>query len=250
MRILGKCLALFLTIMVVTSSMALLIAKPVAAQTVPTPSVPEFSIRLVNGPYLVTSTDSYYMQLVTRPVSNRSIEIIIKNQPFNYANSSYSMYYNVRFKPHFQQDGWWMEVGSVKQSSGEQTTVTFALAKFGDSYDLGYYNKGVATNDLSFPLDGQIDFQVQAQVGHDSQLWTHFIGSYDFPYNGDGFIYAVDYDSSSNWSDTQTVNLPDFPVPDVSSNALAFPDWSWIVIIAVLAAMLLIALAVRHRKKP
>lgn len=62
--------------------------KPAHAQSIPTPSVPEFTVKFVNASYEVPtsySTDPYTGQNVTHSsyfVENSSIELTITNQPF------------------------------------------------------------------------------------------------------------------------------------------------------------------------
>jgi hypothetical protein len=277
MRTFGKYLALIFTVMIATSSMAMLVAKPAVAQSVPAPSVPEIALRFVDTPYIVNSTDYSTGQTETRQASSRHIEVVIKNQPLNYANSSYNVYYNVRYKPNFDTSGWWMQCGimnvkssppdktgvqsyasylpgtAIKQSSGEETTVTFALAAGGEGYDVGYYgNAGQEMLGFSFPLDGKVDFQVQALVGHDSQFWAHFINTYSEPSEGDGFVSGVAYDSSSGWSNTQTLDLALYPTPEPSSvnsvdTSPAILGWSWLVIAVVIVVVLLAVAAFKAR---
>lgn len=276
MRISGKCLALLLTVLIATSSMALLIAKPAAAQSVPTPSVPQITLRFVDAPYIVTSTNYSTGQTETRQVSNRYVEVIVKNQPFDYANSSYHVYYNVRFKPNFDTSGWWMQEGimnasssppdkngvqsyasylpgmTVKQSSGEQTTLTFALLDAAGGYDVGYYENGQEGCGQFFPSDGKVDFQVRALVVHDSQLWAHFLDIYSAPYKSEGFVSAVAYDSSSDWSTTQTLDLALYPTPEPSSansvdTSPSILGWSWLIIAFAIVVVLLAVAAFKAR---
>ena len=66
----------------------LVMVGSVFAQSIPTPSVPEFSLRFVDASYDVPTTytiDDYTGQNITHPgyhVENRTIEVRIKNQPF------------------------------------------------------------------------------------------------------------------------------------------------------------------------
>lgn len=276
MRTVGKCLVILLTIMIATSSVALLMAKTVNAEPVPIPTVPEYTIHVVDAPYIVASTNYSTGQTETHQVSSRYIEIIIKNQPLNYANSSYHMYYNVRYKPNFDTSGWWMQCGimnassspedenniqsyssylpgtAMEQSSGEETTVTFALAEVGENYDVGYYGNGQEMLGLSFPSDGKVDFQVQALVGHNSQIWTHFVDIYSAPFKSEGFVSAIAYDSSSGWSNTQTIDLAYYPIvhPSPTTSAAtstSLQGWLWLVFAGVLVAVLLVAATVKAR---
>lgn len=81
-----KTIALMLTTLLVASS--LLFIEPVHSE-VTKPSVPEFTIRLVDNSYDVPttySTDPYTGETITHPshrVTNMSVELVIKNQPLS-----------------------------------------------------------------------------------------------------------------------------------------------------------------------
>ena len=98
---------------------ALLISTPniiaVYAQSVPVPSVPKFTLKLVAYPYDVaptTTLDPYTGNNVTTEegyrVENQSIQITITNQPYSYTfnGTNYKIFYNVRVKGHFEADNW------------------------------------------------------------------------------------------------------------------------------------------------
>ena len=95
----GKTFAIFLTLIIAMSCLTLLTVKPVNAQAIPKPSVPEFTGKFVNASYSVTTTNPYTGANETQQIINDSIEVTIKNQPFDHSN--YQIYYNIRTKPHF-----------------------------------------------------------------------------------------------------------------------------------------------------
>lgn len=110
----SKSLALILILAMISSS--LMMVKPVSAQSIPKPSVPDFTLKFVDNSYDVPATVStpnpYTNETTILPgyhVSNKSIEIIVKNQPFAYSynGSTYHLYYNVQSKPHFGEN--WTE---------------------------------------------------------------------------------------------------------------------------------------------
>ena len=68
---LSKSFALLLVLIMALSSLGLLIIKPACAQSIPQPSVPEFTLKVVQDSFNV-------------PISY-SIEVTIKNQPFVYS---------------------------------------------------------------------------------------------------------------------------------------------------------------------
>jgi hypothetical protein len=160
-------LSLILILIVVSSS--LIIVESASAQSTPKPSVPEFSLK-VTHPYDGAPTN---------------IEITIKNQPFNLfvdASGNYaSLYYNVRFKGHYV-DQWRYypenrSSGYTKASLSDYTTISLGLG----SSPLG-----------TIPAGGQVDFQVQALMGHDN------LESYQYQFTG----------QISDWTNTQTITVP------------------------------------------
>jgi hypothetical protein len=128
------------------------------AQTVTKPSIPDYTLKLVSHPYdvaPVTTIDPYTGKTVTTQqgfhVENQSVEITIKNQALpKLDNGNYaSLYYNVSYKGHFATD--WNYIGysidddlHLKQSNADYTVISFAS---------------------SLPVEGQMDFRVQAQIG-------------------------------------------------------------------------------------
>ena len=99
---------LFVSILAITS---LIVVKPAFAQSIPTPTVPEFTVRYVDSSYDVpttTSIDQYTGKTVTNQgyhVENKSIELTIRNQPFTpyMQNGQFyiSIFYNVKEKGNF-----------------------------------------------------------------------------------------------------------------------------------------------------
>ncbi len=83
--------ALLFILIIVISGLSLWIIKPVFAQSIPTPSMPQFTVKFVNASYSVTSTNSYTGENETQLISNNSIEVTIKNQPFDYSNQRFSL---------------------------------------------------------------------------------------------------------------------------------------------------------------
>jgi hypothetical protein len=265
-----------LLIILILAASSLILVKPAFAQSIPKPSVPEFTIRFVNASYTVTTTNSYNGQTTTQQISNNSIEVIVKNQPFSYANNSYQVYFNLRVKPHFE-NGWFEEVyplingtsspadanglfsfawflsaGSPNQSSTEQTFITLPLLKVALGYDLGYYYES-HTNTLlhGIPTNGQIDVQVEALVGHNSEMWIppsepqHFL----LPTPISGYVPALAYDSTSGWSNTQTISLAPTPTPTtITGNNASSIVAILIVAVITIGAGLLVYFKKRKRQ--
>jgi hypothetical protein len=267
----GKVFSLLLVVILAVSS--LIMIESAFAQSIPKPSVPEFTIRFVNASYTMTTTNSYNGQIKTQQISNNSIEVVIKNHPFSYANNSYHVYFNLRVKPHFENTSWWVDAypltnytsspadangvysfawfvssGSPNQSSTEQTLITLPLHEVALGYDLG-------TILMSIPTNGQIDFQVEALVGHNSEEWTRINYSPYFHENETfGFVPAVAYDSTSGWSNTQTINLADgavsistSPNPSPTPTVPEFPLISILSLFSAITLTLILMLR-KHSK--
>ena len=218
---LGKYLALLLLIALAVH--LFLMDTPTDAQTIPLPSIPEFTIKFVNGSHAETTINAYTGIQETELIGNDTIEIKITNQHFTYSN--YQIYYNVRSKPHFE--GNWTEVYpvvtgassyeggynysyaqyinhySIQQSETSYTTIIFTVRPTELYQATGYDVMGVGY--YGIPYGSQLDFQVEAQVGHPSQRWVsdHPL----LPVESGGFEPAVAYDTSSGWSNTKTVSI-------------------------------------------
>jgi hypothetical protein len=169
--------------------------------SIPTPSVPEFTLKYVNHSFYEQPTytiDPYTGEQVIENeggyIQNDSIEIIIKNPPFtSYRDESgnyTSLYYNVRYKGHY--GGQWQTYPMVasegywKASQSDYTVVSLPNTQVGH-----------------FTAGGQMDFQVQALIGYEtvitalSQLSPHEL------YN----IYTF-HGTEGSWSNTQTITIP------------------------------------------
>jgi hypothetical protein len=223
----------------------------VQASSIPKPSVPEFSVRFVNASYSVTTTNPYTGLSETKLTSNNSIEVTIKNQPFDY--SGYQIYYNIRVKPRFADN--WTEIYPIRnmtssyngdgtfsyalyivdsppQSKSSLTVITFPVVEtelYGASgYDIQRYYSGPQYEEgryfaflSAIPSGGQVDFQVEALVGHDSQMWV--IEHPFYPTIGGHSAPAVAYDESSEWGNTQTVTIGESQTTTPSPSATPAP---------------------------
>jgi hypothetical protein len=188
------------------------------AQSIPKPSVPEFTAKYVDRSFIVpasTSIDPYTGQNVTHPsyfVENRTLELDIKNQPFtpytidNSTGSPWNttLMYNVQTKGHFAVN--WTVLYSVDNgffpaSSSHYTTVSYTI------------NERPVFGNLQ--PNSQVDFQVEAFIGYVSRT----IGFASWYFTGE----------SSGWSSTQTITIPavsvstSTPSPTSSSNPTTAP---------------------------
>jgi hypothetical protein len=206
------------------------------AQSTLKPSVPEFTAELVIHPYDVpesTQIDPYTGEVYTYPgyvEENRSIEVTIKNQPFNsyrMADGNWSrLYYNLRLKGNFSVDDWSYyplhpSSGYVSASHSEYTVISL------DRYLYGQFMRD----------DSQIDFQAQALIGYDEPKYGGsapvFVG---YTFTGE----------ASDWSNTQTISINpiETPTPSPETTPTPSPEPQQTVQIEPIVAVAIVALIV------
>ncbi|MFA7398230.1 MAG: hypothetical protein WC046_07085 [Candidatus Bathyarchaeia archaeon] len=180
----------------------LVAVKPITAQSIPTPSVPEFTLKLIDNSYDVPTTTTSYtnpytgeVTTKTHPgyhVSNKTIQVTIKNQPF----TSYSLndnmiylFYNITYKGHYE-DNWayypWN--GSFSRNSYAPTRIHQSTSDYTEIQ-------------LSAPTEGQMDFRVQAQIGYYTEHKE------TIPVPGAPFSVYTFHGEVSGWSNTQTITI-------------------------------------------
>ncbi|MEM2098197.1 MAG: hypothetical protein QXU99_00415 [Candidatus Bathyarchaeia archaeon] len=231
------------------------------------PSVPEFTVKLIDSSYDVpasSSIDPYTGQTVTHPsqrVEARTIEIRIKNVPFSpfeikNGSNTYTVqfYYNIRFKGHFEEE--WREPYNPNvnkfpsRDSGLETVIslqgeyspTEGLKLTPDS--AGFY--------ATFPPNAQVDFQVEARIGY-----IHHVDA--TPFSADVFE-----GETSGWSNKQTITIDanlsavpnsassDSQKPTASSDQSGL-NWTEIVLLAVVgvvvALLVMVVLLINRRRR-
>ncbi len=247
-------------------SFNLLIAEPANAQSIPKPSVPEFTLKLVDHSYDVpttttTTTDPYTgkQTVTTKPgyhVQNMTIEVTIKNQQFTpYSNGDQTIYvfYNVSYKGHYQDEWKYYPSGSY----GRDSTATTRIYQSNSAYTVVPFGA---------PSEGQMDFRVQAQVGY----YTSYQEFIMVP--GAPFTTYIFQGEVSGWSNVQAISVPSdstsasaSPNPTASTSPLCtetpaqsnadsvFPQLSWLEIAAfaalggVVAVLLVFLVLLRKR---
>ncbi len=215
-----------LLLVVILAVSCIIMVNPASAQTptaspvpIPRPSVPTFTVQLVGPPYTQPTTyqlDQNTGQIVANiGYSNEysAVELTIKNQPlvFDYSNAhligAFGFYYNIQVKPHLSDQ--WTDIynayyGYLVPSNSEYTTTTINIEG----------QMGVGS------LAGtQTDIHVQAMIG---QIGRNGSDPPFFPYFFSG--------KASDWSNTQTINIPantplsaNSPSPTSSSNPAITP---------------------------
>jgi hypothetical protein len=133
----------------------LIMVESVFAQSTPKPSVPEFTVKMVDRSYDVpstytNSTNPYTGQQETRTqwgyhVENITTDVTIKNQPFTPTNidgNTTQLFYIIRWKGHYEN---WSDTydyndmdyhyyldNRVQASNSDYTVKTYAFASFGN----------------------------------------------------------------------------------------------------------------------
>ncbi len=197
----SKIFAVFIILIMAISSLSLIIVKPANAQTIPTPSIPEFS---------VTHTSS-------------SIEVTILNQPFSphqtAGGTALNLFYTVRVKEH-SSDNWnyypqyqgnYHPNGNYPATNSDYTVMHF---EFNGS------SSGPLT--LNPVLTGkQYDFQVQAAIGF-YVTEPYFPPGQTYPPSPEGTVQ--DFSGYfSDYSPTQTLTI-DETSPSVSPTPTSMPS--------------------------
>lgn len=195
-------LVTILLIVALTAS-SLIMIKSASAQSIPKPSVPQFSIQVVDRSYDIpptTYTDPYNGQQVTNPggrVEDLRIEGEIRNQHFtpymipdpNLTSSStpalnIDFYYDIRFKGHFGDDWRSLIVGE------------YPLNYLKQKYNQDYTNFTADSDNAIVFRDGdQIDFQVRAVIGYRAMVFAT------------PMPYRVLNGEFSDWSQTLTITF-------------------------------------------
>jgi hypothetical protein len=231
---LGKYLCLFVVGMFVVSS--LLTVLPTDAQTIPKPSVPEFTVTLADHsydiPFTITSTINPYtgeQENHTQGgyhIENKTIDVSILNQPFTSVTidgNTTQLYYVIRWKGHYENwndnitysgfdYNYYLNLGGLKASNSEYTVKSYSL-----------------------PIqNGKIDFQVKAQAG------------YTFLYYGNhAHIQPIgtDFqaDAESDWSPIQTVTIGESSSTNTPSPTIPeFPVTATLITVLAAVSLLLI----------
>jgi len=184
-------------IVLLLASLFTLPLPSVTAQAGYQPSVPQFTVKLIDNSYDVPPSsypviDQYTGQETTKTfpgsyVIDRSIEVMVKNQPFtSYTNTSghaIELYYIIQVKGHYGEG--WRSISKVPFISPDKGH--------------GYTTKQINVD--NYEEGSQLDFRVRAVIGYDASY-------YDVMGLGMRDQYVLDEHVSSNWSSIQTITLP------------------------------------------
>jgi hypothetical protein len=271
MSSIGKDFSLLLVVILAVSS--LILVESAFAQSIPKPSVPEFTVKLIDTSYNTPATstiDPYTGETITHPsqrIEARTIEIRIKNvqfTPFEIKNGSntytVNFQYNIRFKGHFEEEWRYPYNPNVNNYIGRDSGVETIISHQGEYSSTeglkltpdrgGFY--------ATFPPNAKIDFQVQAMIGY-----IHFV-VVPGPFSG-----MVFEGQTSDWSNTQTITIGETstsnspsPTPQTSNptpttpylppndrNAPHLDPTFYLLPISVIVAVIAIAIIIYRRMK-
>jgi hypothetical protein len=231
----SKSLSLLLIVVLLITS-SLLIIQYANAQSIPKPSVPEFTATLVQKVYnnpAVYSIDPYTGKNITitpaETVETRSIFLKIKNQPFvSYSDEAghlIELYYRVQSKGNFS-DLWRLVQPGGVDGYAKASNDNYTELEFGANY---------------YPPKAVVDFQVEAMSG--------YVREYDNP-----ITYRLELvfeGQVSGWSNTQTIAIPETststsPSPNPTPTPTV-PELSWLAIIPLMVSILSVAVIIRKR---
>jgi hypothetical protein len=253
----NKGFSLLLFGILVASS--LMMVESAFAQSIPKPSVPEFSVQyLSNSNYVqpTTTTDPYTGQTITRggyyTQSTPIIKITIKNQPFTKhfdtsINKTLGLFYQVRVKGHFTQD-WAVITYWDATAQNVQFPTNYPEQDYSLQYTALQYHDGI-------PSKGIMDFQVQAGIGTitndaNSDHWLVNLFSPNYVLSGE----------SSGWSSTQIITIGETSSSTFTPNPTAtstqnptptptqIPEFPVLVILPFFVSLLLVAVYLKHRR--
>jgi hypothetical protein len=170
----SKSFSLLLIALLAVSS--LIMAKPAFAQ-IPTPSVPEFTVKFVGTISAGLLTGTFLP----------CVNITIKNQPFtpytDQNGNKINLYYLIRWKEN-SSNSWQQDELPLTESNSNYTILPLALVR-----------------SEAPPPSGQVDFQVEAVIGY----VTYVQGSVP---QGE-YIPPTYTGEMSGWSNIQTIAIPE-----------------------------------------
>ncbi|MCW3996496.1 MAG: hypothetical protein NWE98_10175 [Candidatus Bathyarchaeota archaeon] len=260
----GKTFALFLTLTIAISCLTLLTAKPANAQIISKPSVPEFSVVFVNHSYDVPSTTTTTInpytgdKIVTTKegyhIQNDSFVISIRSQPLTAGcavnGSSIDLFFIVQSKGHYSD--YWENLTYVGNSlplmytnNGYAQKTMQLTGNNGTTYtdESGYNNYGY-DGFVGGQYGGQVDFRAMAVIGY-----IVIVQDAPNPFNirhpyHDEFIAL----QSSDWSNIQTISIPDGKVTTSSAPTPTVPELTLLAILPLFVSIF-IAIAITRLRK-
>jgi hypothetical protein len=272
----NKGFSIIFVVMLTASS--LIMAESASAQSISKPSVPEFSIKVVDKSYYVPATTPVYRtdpytgeRTMTEeghegyPVQNGTVDLTIHTQRFasyyDYDDHLIRLYFRVAYKGHFETSwnyflpnyGYYGNDSQYLEASVDGTSrVQFGFGHF--SFLTGEYRSiCIPPSFGEIPKGGQIDFKVEAFIGYSNT------STYDTLWGLESFYAYIG--ESSGWSNIQTINIPEgsisvstspnstpSPTNTITTPTPTIPELSPLAILPILIVMLSIVVILRPKK--
>jgi len=215
-----------LLLIIVLALSSLVMVGSALAQTIPKPSIPEFTVDFFfDNPYNIPpryDIDPYTgKDVIMEPgyhVQEKIVEVMIKNQPFtSYSDTTgnvISLYYSIRIKGSFGDSWWYPDYSDYMQVDDEGERVNYNGADQYSDYTVIDYglvgNNGTrALLNLDISDGGKVDFQVQAFIGYKIRVNDPSvlgIPVYDPTITPHHFVFTGEL---SGWSSTETLSIGD-----------------------------------------
>ena len=232
-----KGTVILLVTCLVVSSLSVLAVPFVSAQAGYKPSVPQFTVKLVDNSYDVppstTTTVNPYTgekNTITTPsyhVTNRTIEVKVPNQSFTqYRDESgylCDLYYYVQVKGHFGGEQDWhtlyCNVGGLGYDQGNYIDVAsqhFTIWMSPNLSPLYSLNSGLYAS-MMIP-GNQLDFRAKTEIAYYGKSLGSDIPGYDMGMYAPREFVVV---ASSGWSNIQSITIPNGSSP---SQTATFPS--------------------------
>lgn len=226
---LSKSLALILIIIMAVSS--LMMVESTCAQTIPKPSIPQFSLNYFSNSVQVT--------VVNQPFTPNSV-----NDSISGNNFSLGLFYDIRWKEHsasewtnYYPNSYLFE--ATNSISGNNSLTPVTVITYGLNGTIGVHLQGISA--------GSVDFQVEALIGY------YFAG---FNFQVDEEYHFPFYGEDSGYSETQTIVIPAssfLPTPSPTSSQSpettpTVPEFPILAILPLFLSTFLIATKFLRRK--
>jgi len=264
-----KSFAITLVLLLIASSASLLLLKPINAQTISKPSVPDFTLKYVDSStYIqpVYSTDQYTGKLVITKEGfyqqNKSIVLTITNLPFTTAmqDQNLSLFYQIEYKGSYGE--YWSNLNqsssnSIYVVSEDQMYLLNPKASY-TTTPIGFSgNNGTARYDFNHFIDdipegGQIEFRIRAFVGFFTKVYEYEKYVSGIPVNDPTDPvphYLAFTGETSSWSNIQTLSVPDGKVTAFESTnpTPTVPEFSPIAISLLIFLPSLVAVLAKRK---
>jgi hypothetical protein len=172
----SKIFALFLTLTIIISCLTQLMVKPANAQTTASqkPAPPEFTLTFIPASETLTHTDPLTGAKTYELVDKSTIEVKIKNQPFeeNVGGIHYYLFYSVFVAGHFDPSN--QSVWQYAYNFPYNYTTT---PSYPNTLEATTSEYTTAIIDGDYPSYAQIDVHVGAMLMHDGQFRVYnYIG--------------------------------------------------------------------------